>query len=194
MKTSKLDTSLLDKLLELSEAIQSGDYSKRVVTGSGNDIISQIVNNFNKHADSLLITSLENNNNKRFDFELFINTISSYATHNFANKLPVSKNNTILDAIATGINVLGDELEQSVASKAALEIERNRLNQAQNIGKMGSWEYNLITKKLSGSDELYRIYELEPTTSEILAIVFEKKYHPEDLENLKTEINLAVVV
>jgi|GEM_PF-2673447 len=197
MKTSKIDTDILNELLELSEAIQNEDYSKRIVTDSRNDIVNQIINNFNKHADKLLITSLETNNAnssnyKKFNLDVFINTISSFATHDFTNKLPVSKQNTILDAIATGINVLGDELEQSVASKEELQTERDRLNQAQRIAKIGSWEYNINTKQLSGSDELYRIYELEPASSKILTAAFEKKYHKDDLENLKTEINLAV--
>jgi len=190
MKESKSD--ILDKLLELSEALKNADYSKRISVECDDKIINQIIDNLTIHADKLLVNSLSNKETEKFDVTSFINTISSFANHDFTHKLPVSENHNALDAVAIGINMLGDELENSVASKTELERERNRLNQAQSIAKIGSWEYHLANKELSGSDELYRIYELEPTSTEILTIAFETKYHPEDLGNLKTEIELAV--
>lgn len=190
MKITQVDTETLNKLLELSEAIKNNDFSKRVIVGYGDDIIYKIINNLNSFVDELILSGAEASIGK-VDVTSFIDSISSFANHDFSHKLPVSESGTILDAIATGINMLGDELEHSVVSKEELEKERNRLNQAQEIAKIGSWEYNLETGELTGSDELYRIYELEETSVDMLTEVFYKKYHPEDLEKFKTELEIA---
>ncbi|HXU25856.1 MAG TPA: PAS domain-containing sensor histidine kinase [Bacteroidia bacterium] len=187
MKTTEVSTETLNKLLELSEALVNGDYSKRVVVGIENGAINKIINNFNKLADNYFLTS-NGVDNKKFNISSFIDIISSFSNHEFAKRIPISNQGTILDAIALGINMLGDELEQSVVSKEELERERDRLNQAQSIAKIGSWEYNLITTKLTGSDELYRIYELEPGYPDELAEVYVKKYHPDDFIKLLEEI------
>jgi len=191
MKIKQVDTDTLNKLWELSEALQNDDYSKRIITNFDNDIITQIINNLNKHADKLLLASTKIKSDKKFDIDTFIDVISSFANHDFSYRVPVSEHGTILDAIATGINILGDELEQSVVSKYELEKERNQLNRAQLIAKIGSWEYNITTAKLTGSHELYRIYEIEEMSPDILAEVFRKKYHPEDFINLMREMENA---
>ena len=191
MKIKQVDTKTLNKLLELSEALQNDDYSKRIVTRPDNDIITQIINNLNKHADKLLLDSTIIKSDKKFDIDAFIDVISSFTNHDFSYRIPVSEHGTILDAIATGINILGDELEQSVVSKYELEKERNQLNRAQSIAKIGSWEYNITTAKLIGSPELYRIYEVKEMSLDILAEEFRKKYHPEDYINLMNEIKNA---
>jgi signal transduction histidine kinase len=190
MKTTQVDTETLHKLLELTEAMVNGDYSKRAVTGGENNVINKIINNLNKLVDNHFLISV-NVHNKKFDISSFIDIISSFSNHEFAYRIPVSEQGTILDAIATGINMLGDELEQSVVSKQELEKEHNRLNQAQAIAKIGNWEYTIVTKKLIGSDELYRIYELEETNPETLTEAFYKKYHPDDLIKFKAELKKA---
>jgi signal transduction histidine kinase len=191
MKITQVDTNILNKLLELSEALKAGDHSKRIVAGFDDDIISRIISNLNKHTDNLFTSSSKINEPGNFDVSTFIDVISSFANHDFSHKIPISEHGTILDAIATGINMLGDELEQSVVSKQELEKERNQLTQAQSIARIGNWEYNLLTKKISGSDELYRIYELDERSPDILAKAFYKKYHPDDIIELRESIKYA---
>jgi len=50
---------------------------------------------------------------------------------------------------------------------ANLEAQRNQslLNEAQRLGKLGSWEFDLPSGKLRWSDEMYRIFELIPHCS-----------------------------
>ncbi|NJM25547.1 MAG: response regulator [Bacteroidia bacterium] len=64
--------------------------------------------------------------------------ISSYTNLDFKRKLPISDNGNIWDAIATGINLLGDELEQTVASRKELEFERNQLKIAKELAEEAS--------------------------------------------------------
>jgi PAS domain-containing protein len=192
MGTTKIDDEVLGQLLELSRTILNKDYSKRIVADFSDDVVNQIINNLNQHVDNLMLTPGGKDGNEIIDINHFIDAISSFANHDFNHKLPISDQGTILDAIATGINTLGDELEQSTASKYELEKERNRLNEAQAIVKIGSWEFNVLTSKLTGSRELYRIFELEETSPTGLYEAYRSKYHSEDLPKLDILLENAI--
>ena len=44
------------------------------------------------------------------------------------------------------------------------ELQRNQdlLNEAQRLGQLGSWELDVASGELRWSDEVYRIFELDP--------------------------------
>ena len=115
--TSKVSTDLLLKIAELSKALLQGDYLQRIVIDYSENPLSQIITHLNALADSLFLNPPAKNGNNEMNIEHFINAISSLANHDFTNKLPVSNNATILDAIAIGINILGDELEHTTISR-----------------------------------------------------------------------------
>jgi signal transduction histidine kinase/CheY-like chemotaxis protein len=185
-------TQILSRLLELSEAILHGDYSKRIVTDYDEAIITKIIGNLNKVADNAQLNSIAVNDNQEQTVSTFIEVISSFANLDFKQKLPISENGTIMDAIATGINVLGDELEQSTASKQELETERNRLNEAQAIAKVGSWELDIPSFKLRWSNETFRIVELEYMSADILYKAYRKTFHPDDVSRFDDSMSTAI--
>ncbi len=173
---------LLNRLLALSEAMVLGNYSGRVVTNFDNETITKIADNLNRLADKLQLNTVGDNQDQTVN--TFIEVISSFANLDFKQKLPISESGTIMDAIATGINILGDELEQSTASKLELETERNRLNEAQAIAKIGSWELDTFGFYLTASKEAYRIFELEHQPADLLYKAYRSKIHPEDIDKL----------
>jgi signal transduction histidine kinase/CheY-like chemotaxis protein len=177
----KSRSEILSKLLEMSEALMGGDYSKRVITDYNDDIVTRIADNFNKFADKVQMNAIGESYNEEQTINTFIEVISSFANLDFKQKLPISDNGTIMDAIATGINVLGDELEHSTASKQELEVERNRLNEAQAIAKVGSWDLLVPSFQLNWSSEAYRIFEFQQQPLEPLYEAFRNRIHPEDL-------------
>lgn len=187
MSETQVNSHVLNELAELSKGILNLDFSKRIVIDFNDDVINQIATNLNLLADQLMINP-QINTVEQVNINHFIEVISSFANHDFSQKLPVSENGTILDAIANGINMLGDELQNTTASKEELELERNKLNEAQSIAKVGSWELNLSTKQLTGSKEFYRILELEDSSLNIYEEC-RKKYHPDDLEKLDSIIS-----
>src|SRR2546421_2366821 len=138
--TTVVKTEVLQKLLEMSKSILEGNFTHRVTTDFDDDIVTKIADNLNRLCDRIQLCPAELSYNQDQTVSTFIEVISSFANLDFKQKLPISENGTIMDAIATGINVLGDELEQSTASKKDLERERNRLDEAQAIAKIGSWE------------------------------------------------------
>lgn len=73
----------------------------------------------------------------------------------------------------------------------ARRIER-QLAAAQQITHIGSWEWDLATHAVTWSDELYRIYGLEPQSVEITFEGFLSRVHPDDRENTKRQVGLAL--
>lgn len=77
-----------------------------------------------------------------------------------------------------------------ITKRKLAEVELNKskvnLSEAQRIGNIGSWEYNIITKKPNWSDEMYRIFGLKPQEIEA---TFEKylEYIHQDDRNMVIE-------
>ncbi|HEY8934551.1 MAG TPA: ATP-binding protein [Cyclobacteriaceae bacterium] len=180
-ETSAVKSQVLYKLLELSEAMLHGDFSKRITIDFDDDVITKIVDNLNRFSDKMQLDPGGVDYSQEQTVNTFIEVISSYTNLDFKQKLPISDNGTIMDAIATGINVMGDELEQSTASKQELEIERNRLNEAQALAKIGSWELEIPSLTLTWSNEAYRIFELSGQQPESLYQACRQKIHPDDI-------------
>ncbi len=76
------------------------------------------------------------------------------------------------------------EIEQRKQTEQALKASKKRLNEAQRISKIGSWELDISTNNLVWSDEVYRIFDLElqqyPATYES----FLNNIHPEDRDDV----------
>ncbi len=128
--TIEVNAEVLYKLLEFSESIMQGDFTKRVITDFSDDVITKVANNLNRFADKMQFDPSGSNINQDETVNTFMEVIGSYTNLDFKQKLKISENGTIWDAIATGINMLGDELEQSTASRQDLERQRNLLEEA----------------------------------------------------------------
>jgi PAS domain S-box-containing protein len=76
-------------------------------------------------------------------------------------------------------------------AEAELRRREAQLAHAQAIAHMGSWDWDITTNSLTGSDEMYRIYGFELgeplTTGKILA-----RIHPDDADALRRDIDEAV--
>jgi diguanylate cyclase (GGDEF)-like protein/PAS domain S-box-containing protein len=66
--------------------------------------------------------------------------------------------------------------------EAAINLRRNgeRLNAAQRIAQLGSWEIDLATMRVACSDELYRIFEIPKVEGAAPYDEFLVQIHPED--------------
>ncbi|HEX6765642.1 MAG TPA: PAS domain-containing protein, partial [Polyangiaceae bacterium] len=68
----------------------------------------------------------------------------------------------------------------------------HQLEMAQQITHIGSWEWNPVTQAVTWSDELYRIYGLEPRSEEISFQSFLAKVHPDDRARIQAEVGRAL--
>ena len=74
---------------------------------------------------------------------------------------------------------LRDIHERKQAPSALITFE-DRLNEVQELVKVGDWELNLITKELHWSPQIFSIFEIDPKDFEARSESFLKAVHPED--------------
>ena len=76
------------------------------------------------------------------------------------------------------------ELEKSDSERIRAEEElrksETRFNEAQRLTQIGSWELDLVTNTLYWSDEIYKMFDLEPKQFGATYEVFLKNIHPDD--------------
>jgi len=80
------------------------------------------------------------------------------------------------------------ELRQSEQHQRSLirqlEKEKSRLAQAQAVAKVGSWESDMATLEVIWSEEVYRIFELEPNAFAVTHARFLEFVHPGDRQRV----------
>jgi signal transduction histidine kinase len=82
------------------------------------------------------------------------------------------------------------EVEQRRAAEAQLKLQNDMLNEAQQIARMGYWQWDIPADKITWSDNLYRIFHKSPgekiNYDDYLDIL-----HPEDREFVNEVITKA---
>lgn len=134
---------------------------------------------------SMIIISVLNVFSKRFDSEInqFIDFFKSNAI--IAQLMDVSSlRYTELRELAKSANKMLDSQNQAEQERAraenALRKSETSLKEAQKITHFGSWELDLKTNKLDWSDEVYRIFELDPKETIPSYKTFIDVIHPDD--------------
>ena len=80
-------------------------------------------------------------------------------------------------------------MADGVDSGPSIEAElRKQLEAAQSITHIGSWEWTVATGGVTWSDELYRIYGLEPQSVPITLEFFLSRIHPDERDRIGREI------
>jgi PAS domain S-box-containing protein len=77
-------------------------------------------------------------------------------------------------------NVYGRDITDRKQAEEALRESEQRLNRAQEIAHLGSWELDLVTNRLTWSDEVFRIFGLKPQEFGATYEAFLDVVHPDD--------------
>ncbi len=168
MKDCVLDDLTIENIsteLEvLTESLINGVCSHRVKFSSDNPNVLELQRGLNQVLELLELKYQDPLEGDTKVLNKFIEVFGAFATRDFTKTLTISDEGTVLDAIAAGINMLGQELEDSTVSKNELEVERNRLNESQEIAKIADWELYINEGKMIYSKTFQSILELESTT------------------------------
>ena len=57
------------------------------------------------------------------------------------------------------------DITERAEAQERLELNEAKLAEAQQIARLGSWEWEIATDRVTWSDELYRIYGVRPDAS-----------------------------
>lgn len=80
---------------------------------------------------------------------------------------------------------------QDSTAEQMLRTKEEQLAEAQRLAHLGSWEWDIPSNTVTWSDELYRIYGLQPQEFEATYKGFLDRIHPDDLELVKGEVERA---
>ncbi len=155
-----------------ADEIARGDFSK-CVNESGADEIGALARSFNYMTGKLqlLYLTLENRIEER---TRELNVTNEQLQEEIIEREHIEKS-------------LRDSQEH--IRNALLELQHNQdlLNEAQRLGQLGSWALNLTSGELRWSDEVYRIFELDPARFSPSYENFLNAIHPDD----RDKVNLA---
>src|SRR5665647_3198428 len=91
-----------------------------------------------------------------------------------------------LDILEEKVKERTAELEKAYNS---LKISEEGLAEAQGMAHIENWDWNITTNKLYLSDEVYRIYGLEPQEFSLTRNVFLSYVHPDDRDYVANSFN-----
>jgi PAS domain S-box-containing protein len=90
----------------------------------------------------------------------------------------------ILEGLLAGVSVsmliLGAVLAERASTERKLEQAHAALTEAQEVARIGSWEWTIGQNRISWSDELYRLYGLAPGSIDVTLESFLERVHPDD--------------
>jgi PAS domain S-box-containing protein len=101
--------------------------------------------------------------------------------------------------LAFGVTALRTR-EKRDQAEVALKKSEARLNEAQRMAHIGSWELDIVNNVLIWSDEIYRMFEIDPKTFGASYEAFLNAIHPDDREavnlaytnSLKTRVSYSI--
>lgn len=81
-----------------------------------------------------------------------------------------------------GCSAIGRDISERKRAEQELRHSEAGLKEAERIALLGNWELDLVTNILSWSDEIYRIFELDPQQFGASYEAFLNAIHPDDRE------------
>jgi PAS domain S-box-containing protein len=91
----------------------------------------------------------------------------------------------LLAAVTVGQLILAAVLSERRATEEKLERAHATLAEAQEVARIGSWEWDIATDRVICSDELYHLYGLVPNPAEITLETFLEHVHPDDRDRIR---------
>ncbi|MBC8412936.1 MAG: PAS domain S-box protein [Nitrospira sp.] len=92
----------------------------------------------------------------------------------------------------TGVIEISHDITKRKKYETALKNNEKRLEEAQELAGLGSWEWDIANNSLAWSDETYTIFGLKRETFNVTYEAYIEHIHPEDSEAVKEAIQKAL--
>ncbi|MEG3849052.1 PAS domain-containing protein [Microcoleus sp. herbarium19] len=84
-------------------------------------------------------------------------------------------------------------LEQDKQQRLKLQKSEASLAAAQKIARIGSWEFDVLTNKITWSEEVFRIFGIDSTAPEPTSVELLQMYHPDDRDLFQQTVSRAIL-
>ncbi len=101
----------------------------------------------------------------------------------------------LLKAVAAQMGIAiaqANLIEQDKQQRLKLQHSEASLAAAQKIAHIGSWEFDVVTNKITWSEEVFRIFGLDSTAPEPTYVEILQMYHPDDRDLFQQTVSLAI--
>jgi len=101
----------------------------------------------------------------------------------------------LLEAAAAQLGIAiaqANLLEQEKQQRIQLQKSESSLAAAQKLARFGSWKFDILDQNFTWSEEVFRIFSLDPAQPEPTYPDLLEMYHPDDREFLNQTVNLAI--
>lgn len=88
------------------------------------------------------------------------------------------------DGQMIGLEGIARNITERKRAEEVLRVSEERLNLAQHLAHIGHWELDIVEGRLKWSDEVFRIFEVDPEQFAVSYEAFLTIVHPEDREQL----------
>lgn len=97
----------------------------------------------------------------------------------------------LLGGVAVSLLILGAVLEERVRALEHVAEAVAGFNEAQQVAHVGSWDWNIADDKVSWSDELFRMFGLEPQSQDVTYESYVERVHPDDRDLVRETVARA---
>ncbi len=98
----------------------------------------------------------------------------------------------IVLAVAAGTILLVRRARHGMKTENALRASDEKLREAQRLARIGSWDLDLVANRLSWSDEIFRIFEIDRSRFGASYEAFLEAIHPDDRERVNAAYTTSV--
>ncbi|MBE0497324.1 MAG: PAS domain S-box protein, partial [Campylobacterales bacterium] len=90
-----------------------------------------------------------------------------------------------LNGEINSVLAIGRDISEHKKIELQLRDNETILQEAQRIAKIGSWKLDIVTQAITWSEEMYRIFEVDPKNTKSRRKLFMEMIHPEDMSHIK---------
>ena len=87
---------------------------------------------------------------------------------------------------------IAEDISDRKRAEQALKKSEHALAEAQRLAHLGNWSFDLLAREMTWSDEVFRIYGLDPDRGEPTEQQHLQQFHPDDREQLQRSVQLAI--
>ncbi|HEX8856871.1 MAG TPA: PAS domain-containing protein [Thermoleophilaceae bacterium] len=91
-----------------------------------------------------------------------------------------------------GVAAVAHDLSDVREAERRLRDREAQLSTAQEMAELGTWEWDVLTNEVTWTEQLYRIYGLEPGEFGASYEAYMERVHPADREHVAARINAAL--